>query len=331
MSSSTSSTPTSDSVAAAEGAAARDGAAPPSRHAWQVVTGSVAGAAHDRTKGANQDAIQCAADAGSSQQPPLVMAVSDGHGSPRSFRSDRGALFAVEVAVGFATRLLAKHQDAGTSQIRREAESSLPAEIVEAWRGKVMEDWRCNPPSDAEGAAGANGSMATDDEASRVPIVYGATLLLVAVGEGFAFYLQLGDGEILVACESNGEVPIEVHHPLPPDSRLIANETTSLCLPEAATMFRFAFREFDEQLPALILAATDGYPNSFSTPADFERVASDLLPIFVQQGAPYVRDHLREWLWEASRDGSGDDVTVGLIRRVAAAGAAELAIAEGGT
>lgn len=52
--------------------------------------------------------------------------------------------------------------------------------------------------------------------------------------------------------------------------------------------------------PPLILAATDGYANSFRDETSFHQVAQDLWGM--------VRD-------EASRQGSGDDITAGLIWR----------------
>ena len=49
----------------------------------------------------------------------------------------------------------------------------------------------------------------------------------------------------------------------PGDDRLVAGETTSLCLATAADDFRHAFLPASAE-PDLVLLATDGYGNSFA-------------------------------------------------------------------
>src|SRR5271155_888255 len=71
---------------------------------WVMLGSSVQGASHKRTGVPNQDAIFAepridVAPAMVVASPPLILAVSDGHGSPRSFRSDTGANAAVQIAV----------------------------------------------------------------------------------------------------------------------------------------------------------------------------------------------------------------------------------------
>ncbi|MGC9395001.1 MAG: protein phosphatase 2C domain-containing protein, partial [Anaerolineae bacterium] len=71
---------------------------------WRVVGRSVQGASHARGGMPNQDAIQWFPDSGVG--PPLILSLSDGHGSPRNFRSDIGAEFAVEAATSLMRELL---------------------------------------------------------------------------------------------------------------------------------------------------------------------------------------------------------------------------------
>ena len=63
--------------------------------AWRAIGRSVRGASHVRSSLPNQDAIAWFPDSG--KGPPLIVAVSDGHGSPRNFRSDVGSKIAVEI------------------------------------------------------------------------------------------------------------------------------------------------------------------------------------------------------------------------------------------
>lgn len=284
---------------------------------WRITHESVRGAAHVRAGLENQDAVDARSAPG--DRPPVVLAVADGHGSPRSFRSKQGANLAVQLAVAAATRLLEDHRDIGPSRIEREARDLLPAEIVTRWHQAVQRHWEEHPCTPAElaklGHEAAEAAASITGEAGALARAYGSTLLLAGVGEGFAFYLQLGDGDILVASAGAPQEPVEVHHPLPPDGTLIANETTSLCMAGAQGMFRFHFHHYQERPPALVLLATDGYFNSFRTPADFEQVASDLVRLIAREGWEYVSHHLHSWLDEASRSGSGDDASLGILYR----------------
>jgi hypothetical protein len=128
--------------------------------------------------------------------------------------------------------------------------------------------------------------------------------------EDFILYLQLGDGDMLTVSETS-----EVTKPLPEDGRLLANETTSLCLPKAENDFRFLVQKISpEQSPAMILLSTDGYLNSFSSEAGFFQAATDIQDMLrAENGFDAVSENLKGWLEEATQMGSGDDCTVGII------------------
>ncbi|HKQ51090.1 MAG TPA: protein phosphatase 2C domain-containing protein, partial [Pyrinomonadaceae bacterium] len=147
-----------------------------------------------------------------------------------------------------------------------------------------------------------------DDSPSSLPLAYGTTVLGAAVAADFILYLQLGDGEILTVSRDG-----EVTRPLPKDERLFANETTSLCSPEAWRDFRVCFQVLSNAPPSLILLSTDGYANSFHDEAGFLKVGSDILLMIRADGLGTVEDHLASWLTESTYAGSGDDVTLGLI------------------
>ncbi len=67
------------------------------RPAWRVIGESVIGASHIRTGLPNQDAILSWEIA--SRRSPVAIAIADGHGSKKCFRSDTGARLAVRVAI----------------------------------------------------------------------------------------------------------------------------------------------------------------------------------------------------------------------------------------
>jgi len=254
---------------------------------WQVAGQSVRGAVHERNDIPNQDAIQWSSVQGSS----VVLAVADGHGSARYSRSHIGASLAVESSVQLVQEFLGS-QDGNLSLIKDATEEWLPRALVRKWVELVGEHSNSDPLADAEQSV----------------IAYGTTLLVTAVTEQFALYLQLGDGEILTVSESG-----EVTRPLTKDDRLFGNETTSLCAPDAWRDFRVSFQPFNQSPPALILLSTDGYPNSFRHESGFFKVGSDILNMIRENGLSFIKENLGGWLSDSTRAGSGDDITLGIL------------------
>lgn len=278
------------------------------RARWRIVGRSVRGATHERVGVPNQDAIHWLSESGGL---PLVLAVADGHGSRKSFRSETGARLAVETAAQVISDfLLGQTQTEPLSVAKRAAEEWLPAALVRAWLAAVTSHLSAHPLSPDElTLLCVNGSGPGEQfPQSNSQLAYGTTVLTAAVTEDFILYLQLGDGEILVVTDEG-----EVTSPLPKDQRLFANETTSLCSPEAWRDFRVSFQVISNAPPALILLSTDGYPNSFRDESGFLKVGPDILEMVRAEGLDAVNEHLESWLRESTYAGSGDDVTLGII------------------
>ena len=279
---------------------------------WRVIGETVPGASHLRAGVPNQDAILQVRESG--RGLPLVVSVSDGHGSDKCFRSDRGSRFAVKQAA----RLVGEFLDGSRglpdrAGLESRAREYLPREFVRRWREAVEADLKARPFTKEE----LDRLEQKDDARARRLVeenpllAYGATSLTVAVEESFILYLQLGDGEILTVSDSG-----EVARALPEDERLFANETTSLCTKDADRNFRLRLQPLADARPALILLSTDGYVNSFSDEAGFLKVGSDLLEMMRADGLDSVNASLKGWLEEATRAGSGDDTTLGVICRM---------------
>lgn len=256
-----------------------------------------------RTGLPNQDSIGTYRDEARNR---AIVVVSDGHGSARHFRSDTGSQLAVEAAISVLREV--------SLPLSEEEVRALSTPIVAAWRTSVRAhlaehpfeaaDWKHVPDAEREQVKVA---------VTENPVVaYGATLLTALADGANLLFLQLGDGDIL-CISSDGAVTRPMHE----DSRLIANQTTSLCQNEAPENFRHAQIHADEDtLPELILLSSDGYSNSFSTDADFLQVGSDYLNLLRQFGAEKVVAQLAHILSEASRKGSGDDITLGMLDRL---------------
>jgi hypothetical protein len=281
---------------------------------WRVIGETVPGASHLRAGIPNQDAILHVRQ--SSARLPVIVSISDGHGSNKCFRSDRGSRFAVRIGADLLDELVnGKHSALPPTEIESRLRESLTAEFIKRWRAAVELDMKREPFREEE-----FGRMIEKDGASARRLVeanphlaYGATSLSFLLTPTYALYLQLGDGEMLTVSEQG-----EIGHPLPEDMRLLANETTSLCLDKAANDFRFSVHPHGTgDLPALILMTTDGYYNSFSTTAGFHQVGTDLIEMLREEdGFGNVNRSVKGWLEEATAAGSGDDCTLAIICRM---------------
>jgi len=279
---------------------------------WHVIGQSVRGASHVRADLPNQDAITWRPL--TRIGPPLILVVSDGHGSAKSFRSDRGSRFAVTAAADLMQELVSGQPDPqNLSVVKRFAEERLPNELVRRWQSAVDHDLAERPFTELEFAelAEQRGEQSAREVAKTPRLAYGATVLGVLVTQDFLLFLQLGDGDILAVADDGA-----VTRPFARDTRLIANETTSLCMSEAWREVRLRFQANYGGLPALIMAATDGYANSFVNDDAFRKVGSDILAIMREDGVGPVEENLAEWLDEASGAGSGDDISLGILYRL---------------
>lgn len=269
---------------------------------WRTLTASVRGAAHERSGRPNQDALRVARfDAGRA----LLVALADGHGSAKSFRSQCGAHLAVSTAYWAFRHLF---DSARPPSVKHWAEDRLPLGLVRCWQARVGRLLQHHPvtPIELDGL-----DTAARQQLDAHPLVaYGSTLLTVVVTPGFILYLQLGDGDILTVSAEG-----EVERPFSRDPRLLANETTSPCSPQAWNEVRVRVQTLAGAPPALILAATDGYANAYRDEASFQQVALDYWSLLRDEGEAAVKPYLDEWLNEASRQGSGDDISLGLIWR----------------
>ena len=232
------------------------------------------------------------------------MAVSDGHGSKDSFRSDVGAQFAATIATQLPRTLLDSGDRAPTPAELDAHADEFVHRLVAKWREQVNEHLGANPVTDDELVDSPGGRALTDSDPLRA---YGATLLLVVLTDSGALLVQLGDGDIVVL-DADGVVS----SPLPEDPTLIANETTSLCMPDAEQRVRSATIDFQQIAVQLIFLATDGYGNSFADSTWRDDVAHDFARHLAEHGFDWIEERLPQWLDESAHAG-GDDVSLALL------------------
>jgi hypothetical protein len=274
---------------------------------WRVIGHTVRGASHVRRNIRNQDCLKSVAEEGQ-----VILALADGHGSAKSFRSDAGSRFAVAVSIEFASELLKAARLADRqflSIVQDQLKTHLPKQIVQRWKDRVDEDLVRNPFTDSE----LNALAEQDGPESRRRVeqdnrlAYGSTLITAIALESFAVFWQIGDGDVLTISGDR-----EVSRPIRGDERLIANETTSLCSADAWRMFRSAV--LGKPAP-MIMLSTDGFANSFQDDAGFFKFGTDVSDIIATEGLGKVDASLTGWLDEISARGSGDDISLGIVCR----------------
>ncbi len=280
---------------------------------WRVISETVPGASHLRAGIPNQDSILFVRE--SSRSLPILVSLADGHGSAKCFRSDFGSQFAVKKAAQIVGEFLDERRGKfDLAEVESKGKDYLPKEFVKKWKKTVEYHLKNNPFNEdefkkLEEKSGAGARKLVEENPL---LAYGTTSLTVAMEEDFMLYMQLGDGDIL-----NVSAAGEVSKPLPEDARLLANETTSMCLKDAENDFRFFVQKISSELsPQMILLSTDGYLNSFSDEAGFFQAGTDILQMLrTENGFNDVNDNLKAWLEEATQMGSGDDCAVAIIYR----------------
>jgi hypothetical protein len=275
---------------------------------WQITGCSVRGASHYTSGLPNQDAMTWR----TGERP--ILAVADGHGSIRHFRSQKGSRLAVEAMASTLESFPATLTDpADPAAVEHVAHAHFRVHLVETWRQMVAEHLAKKPVTEAEWQQleAAAGPAARFFQQHSPETAYGSTALGVLVTEAFLLFVQLGDGDILCV-DAQGVTS----RPFERDRRFALNQTTSLCLEAAAEETRVCI--WPTPSPALILIATDGYANSYRTEAAFESIGSEYLQFLRAQGIDPLRAELPAVLEDLTRRGSGDDITVGVLYRPSA-------------
>jgi len=277
---------------------------------WRAIGKSVRGANHFQNSTPNQDAIGWWT--GAQFGLPLIMAISDGHGGERSFRSNRGSKIAVKITLQVLQEFIKSLPDPrDLVEAERMATAELPQAILNCWEQAVRADMDENPFQEHELKRLLDKrGPASKEMAEKYPLlVYGATLLATVITQHFILHLQLGDGDILCVDPSG-----KTYRPYPRDERLVNNETTSLCSLNVAD-FRLRLEPLTKTGPVMVMMVSDGYTNSFPDEDELLKAGVELLHCLRLEGVDSFNENLDATLKHISRLVSGDDISLGLLKR----------------
>lgn len=256
----------------------------------------------------------------------FILALSDGHGSPKYFRSDVGSKFAVETAIEALTEFVKEFEpnkylpniiNIKQGPIKDGIELNsiecdkifrhLGSSIIYRWYDKIMSHWDNYPPTEVELqklSVEDKQYFQTNDLSKRIPKAYGCTLQLAVRAKDYWFAIHIGDGKI-VAIKDNGDI----YEPVPWDDDCFGTKTTSMCELDS-NLIRYCFgRDLSDS--AAIFLASDGMDDSFT---NFEELASmygvNIINEIYNKGWSNFSSNLPDLLDLLSKTRSGDDMSL---------------------
>jgi len=262
------------------------------RPAFSAFSATCIGASHLKEGKPCQDYSACWVSANNDQSGFAIAAVADGHGGEPHFRSDRGAVFAVETAIERIKEFVMFNNSSLC-----EADQyliMLEKSIIVSWHEKIANDARSDP---------LDGDLHSP---------YGTTLIATALTKHYWFAIQIGDGKCVVFNNDKS-----ISQPVTWDERCFLNRTTSLCDEKASGMFRHFY---SEETPLAIFLGSDGIDDTFPMNENEKHLGSfyqSIFDNFVEEGLKKGEKQMKQMLPLFTKKGSGDDVSIaGIIRGI---------------
>ncbi len=252
----------------------------------------------------------------------IIISLADGHGSKSCIRSDKGSKFAVnlinDILDEFPYETFIPEPN-GLSLIKNELDNKFRFRLVKEWKEAVKADYYNSPLTEEEinllsektrEKINNHESLNSKEIDNIIYKLYGSTVIGTLVTNHFIFFIQLGDGDLLLVYDENDTM--EVRRPISSDIGMIANETHSLCEDNAIEAIKTAFILNMSITPKLIMMSTDGYSNAFIDNESFEKVGKDIWCMIKDGQEKEIKENIINWLNYASEK-SGDDISIGLI------------------
>lgn len=241
-----------------------------------------------------------------------VIAVSDGHGGDKYFRSAQGAKIAVDVALDCVKECFAEQvfidvfiTESAADTDREKRLSQLKESIVSRWNEAVHRALEENPIEEEElsGLKTDIQEELSDENSDSCVRAYGATLIVAVVGLGFWFGIHIGDGTFVIKQDGTYTQPI------PLDELCVGSNTTSICSKDAIRHF---YHAWGVVTPEAILIASDGLDESFSSLEHFYEFYDMVIRNSMEDWDENTAE-LEVYLPQLSEKGSRDDVSLAWI------------------
>ena len=236
-----------------------------------------------------------------------IAVISDGHGDKKCFRSAQGARIACDVSIECVKNLV-ESSPGSCDALKKSPDriiTELEREIIRKWNNGVNNDLNADPITENE----LNGFPEDTVEAIRsghsLNKIYGCTLIMCVVIDGFWFGIHIGDGKC-VAAMNNGLYT----QPIPWDELgCVGNRSTSICNSNSFAGFRYIY---GTDIPTGLFVASDGIDESFDENGLYRCYYT--LGYWVQTLQKEELDpKMEELLSQITNNGSGDDVSIACI------------------
>jgi len=241
-----------------------------------------------------------------------IIAISDGHGGNKYFRSDIGSQKAVEMAITcihncmLTSEFVAALQSVTLPQNKKEEYIvNVEESVIAKWNDIIQSHIADNDFTDDELA-----HIDKEHKARMLDVTsdyrykaYGATLVVAVVSEDFWFGFQIGDGTFVVKQDGKYSQPIEL------DPKCVGVNVTSICDINAIKYFH---HDWGYGIPEAVFVASDGVDESFASVEGLYKFYDNIIKNSSDDWNDNVRE-LESYLPELSAKGSRDDVALAAI------------------
>jgi|JI9StandDraft_1071089.scaffolds.fasta_scaffold58108_3 serine/threonine protein phosphatase PrpC len=309
---------------------------------YSFISSSIRGSSHIKKDLPNQDAIDVGilskedyavyASEGDSliysqkEIDQISISIADGHGDGKSIRSHIGSQVVVKQANFIIKQIVYDLKISNGIKekefiqfVSKNFENELPIRLINSWRNEIINHFLSNSFPDKkseEELSNYNVLLSiynkkikdnlNQDEKNMIYKLYGTTLISLYINKDFIYFLQIGDGDILLVYDD-----YSILEPIQKDSELIGNTTYSISQDNALSFTKTRFFLNDSRHPSLIILSTDGYSNAFSNDEEFLKIGKDYLDR-LKENDIIVRENIKNWLKKAS-EFSGDDISIALL------------------
>jgi serine/threonine protein phosphatase PrpC len=270
-----------------------------------VFNHSVQGVSHIKNGKPCQDASLCVKN-----ETYKFIAVSDGHGDERYFRSDVGskcAVLAAKECMTLQSVIDALKKEAQEKTRENVIIPQLKKSVISRWNTLISAHYNAYPFTEEELSAVPDKYAAKYRAGEQIESAYGATIIAALLTDTFLLAMQIGDGCCAVM-DADGNLSI----PVPECAKCVGNMTTSLCEADAFDNFRHYF-VCPGNAKAAVIIATDGIEKSFSSEETLLGFFRVMVSSFTKKDEEEAKAELFDYLPRMSEKGSGDDISIGLV------------------